>query len=127
MRQLEGWAGGGDGMCQGATIGPVQNAAQYAKVKELLDDARERGNVIAGGSALDRPGYFIAPTIVRDIPDDARIVREEQFGPVLPVLRYEDTDDVIARVNDSEYGLGGPVRGNDGARATEGAERTSVG
>lgn len=127
MRQLAGQAVVDDGMCQGATIGPVQNAAQYAKVKELLDDARERGNVIAGGSALDRPGYFIAPTIVRDIPDDARIVREEQFGPVLPVLSYEDTDDVIARVNDSEYGLGGTVWGNDVARATEVAMRIDSG
>ena len=127
MLQLAGQAVVDDGMRQGATIGPVQNAAQYAKVKELLDDARERGNVIAGGSALDRPGYFIAPTIVRDIPDDARIVREEQFGPVLPVLSYEDTDDVIARVNDSEYGLGGTVWGTDVARATEVAMRIDSG
>jgi len=127
LQQLAGQAVVDDGMCQGATIGPVQNAVQYAKVKELLDDARERGNVIAGGSALDRPGYFIAPTIVRDIPDDARIVREEQFGPVLPVLSYEDTDEVIARVNDSEYGLGGTIWGNDVARATEVAMRIDSG
>lgn len=127
LQLLAGQAVVDDGMCQGATIGPVQNAVQYAKVKDLLDDARERGTVIAGGSALDRPGYFIAPTIVRDIPDDARIVREEQFGPVLPVLSYEDTDDVIARVNDSEYGLGGTIWGTDVARATEVAMRIDSG
>jgi acyl-CoA reductase-like NAD-dependent aldehyde dehydrogenase len=65
-------------------FGPIQNKAQFEKVKGYLADAHARGKVIAGGAALERPGYFIPPTIVRDIPDDARLVREEQFGPVLP-------------------------------------------
>ena len=95
-----------DGTRQGTTIGPIQNRAQYEKVKSLLDDARARGTVIAGGIPLDRLGYFIPPTIVRDLDDDAPLVREEQFGPVLPVLRFSDIDDVIRRANDSEYGLG---------------------
>jgi acyl-CoA reductase-like NAD-dependent aldehyde dehydrogenase len=98
-----------DGAKQGAQIGPVQNAMQFEKVKALIEDARTRGTVLAGGEPLDRPGFFIPPTIVRDLPDDAPLVREEQFGPVLPVLRYSDIDDVIARANDCEYGLGGTV------------------
>ena len=103
----------GDGMDPATFIGPVQNKAQFEKVKEFIADAHARGKVIAGGKALDREGYFIAPTIVRDIPDDARLVREEQFGPVTPVMKYTDIDDAIARANSTEYGLGGTVWGAD--------------
>jgi acyl-CoA reductase-like NAD-dependent aldehyde dehydrogenase len=92
-----------------------------------LKDAREHGTVIAGGQALERPGYFISPTIVRDIPDGARLVKEEQFGPVLPVMKYQDIDEVIDRANDSEYGLGGSVWGRDIERATAVAMRINSG
>jgi acyl-CoA reductase-like NAD-dependent aldehyde dehydrogenase len=103
----------GDGLEQGVTIGPLQNKMQYEKVKGFLEDAKKDGKVIAGGSALARDGYFIAPTIVRDIDDSSRLVREEQFGPVLPVLKYDDVNDAIARTNDTEYGLGGTVWTSD--------------
>lgn len=116
-----------DGTKQGTTIGPVQNRAQFEKVCGLIEDAARFGKVIAGGKPLDRPGYFIPPTIVRDLPDDAALVREEQFGPVLPVLKYDDIDDVIARANDSEFGLGGTVWGLDTERATEVARRIDTG
>jgi len=102
-----------DGLNQGAQIGPVQNAMQFEKVCGFLEDAQANGTVVAGGKPLDRPGYFIAPTIVKDIPDAARLVREEQFDPVLPVLKYEDIDEVISRANDSEYGLGGTIWAGD--------------
>lgn len=125
--KLAGSAVVDDGSKQGTTVGPLQNAMQFEKVKDLLDDARGRGKVIAGGEPLDRPGYFIPPTIVRDLNDDARLVREEQFGPVLPVLKYDDIDDVVTRANDSEYGLGGTVWGSDVARATEVAMRIDSG
>jgi acyl-CoA reductase-like NAD-dependent aldehyde dehydrogenase len=116
-----------DGTKQGTTIGPIQNRMQFDKVNALLDDARTRGTIVAGGKPLDRPGYFIPPTIVRDLDDDAPLVREEQFGPVLPVLAYDDIDDVIARANASEYGLGGSVWGKDLARATAVAARIDSG
>ena len=116
-----------NGLNQGTQIGPVQNAAQFAKLKEFLIDAAEHGTIIAGGHALDRAGYFIAPTIVRDVSDNARIVREEQFGPILPVLSYDDIDDVIARVNDSDYGLAGTVWGKDLDRANAVASRIDAG
>ncbi len=116
-----------DGAKQGAQIGPVQNRMQFEKVKEFLADAREKGTILAGGEPLDRPGYFIPPTIVRDLPEDAKLVREEQFGPVLPVLKYTDIDDVIARANDSEFGLAGTVWGKDLARATDVAMRIDSG
>src|SRR5215813_10801984 len=86
----------GDGLEQGTEMGPLQNKAQFEKVKEFLEDARQKGKIVAGGGVLEREGYFVQPTIVRDIPDHARLVREEQFGPVLPVLRYSDIDDAIA-------------------------------
>jgi acyl-CoA reductase-like NAD-dependent aldehyde dehydrogenase len=116
-----------DGAKQGTMMGPIQNAMQFEKVKEFLADAKEKGTVIAGGEPLDRPGYFIPPTIVRDLPDDARLVREEQFGPVLPVLKYTDIDEVIARANDSELGLGGTVWGKDLDRANAVAMQIDTG
>ena len=116
-----------DGSKQGTTVGPIQNRIQYDKVNALLDDARTRGTVIAGGEPIDRPGYFIAPTIVRDLDDDAPLVREEQFGPVLPVLKYSAIEDVIARANDSDMGLGGTVWGKDLVRATAVAKQIDSG
>jgi len=116
-----------DGMRQGTQLGPVQNEAQYERLKKLLEETEAEGNVVAGGGPLDRPGYFIAPTIVRDIADDARLVREEQFGPVLPVLSYTQVDDAIARANASEYGLAATVWGSDTARALDVAGRVEAG
>ena len=116
-----------DGMNQGAQVGPIQNKMQFEKVKALLEDAKQRGKVLAGGEPLERPGYFIPPTIVRDLDDDAPLVKEEQFGPVLPVLKYNDLDDVIERANNSEYGLGGTVWGKDLDRAMAVAKRIDSG
>ncbi|OAN59409.1 MULTISPECIES: aldehyde dehydrogenase family protein [unclassified Sphingobium] len=116
-----------DGAKQGTTIGPVQNKMQFDKVTALIADARTRGTVLAGGEPMNRPGYFIAPTIVRDLPEDAPLVQEEQFGPVLPVLKYDDIDDVIARANDSDYGLAGTVWGKDVERATQIAMKIDTG
>jgi len=107
-----------DGTKQGTTVGPIQNRTQFDRVCELIEDAKQHGTVIAGGAPLDREGYFIPPTIVRDLPDNARLVVEEQFGPVLPVLKYDDLDDVVSRANASEFGLGGTVWGADVERAT---------
>ena len=70
----------GDGLEPGTQMGPIQNQAQFEKVKGFLEDARQNGKIVAGGGVLEREGYFVQPTIVRDIPDNARLVREEQFG-----------------------------------------------
>ena len=117
----------GDGLEQGTGIGPIQNKAQYEKVKGFIDAARAEGTIIAGGEALERAGYFIAPTIVRDVTDGAKIVDEEQFGPILPVIKFDNIDDVIARANASEYGLGGSVWGGDIDRAIAVANRMATG
>lgn len=116
-----------DGFKQGATMGPLQNKAQYDRVKDLLADAKANGRVIVGGEVPDRDGYFIPPTVVCDLPEDSRLVREEQFGPLLPVLSFDDVDDVIGRVNDSAYGLGGSVWTRDVARGIEIASQIQSG
>ncbi len=116
-----------DGMHQGAEIGPLQNKMQYDKVCGFLEDAHASGTVLAGGKPLDREGYFIAPTIVNNIADDARLVREEQFGPVLPVLKYDDVDDAIKRANDNEYGLGGTIWAGDTERGVQVAMKINSG
>ena len=116
-----------DGSKQGTKLGPLQNKMQYEKVKGFLDDARKNGNVIAGGNAMDRPGYFIQPTIVRDIAEGTKLVDEEQFGPVLPVIKYSDHDDVIRRANATTYGLGASVWSSDTDRAHKVASQIEAG
>ena len=93
----------------------------------LLEDARQNGKIVAGGEAVNGKGFFVRPTIVRDIADDSRLVREEQFGPVLPVMRFSNIDDAIARANDTDYGLGGSVWSSDRERAFQVATRINSG
>jgi acyl-CoA reductase-like NAD-dependent aldehyde dehydrogenase len=118
----------GDGSLQGIDLGPVQNKAQFEKVKDLLDDARAQGQkFLIGGEASDGPGYFIPISIVDNPPESARVVAEEAFGPVLPLLKFDDIEDVIRRANDSETGLGGSIWSNDVEKAREIGERLQTG
>lgn len=117
LAKLAGEAIVGDGLQQGTQIGPVQNAAQFEKAKEFLAGARRDGRILAGGDVTDGGGYFIPPTIVSDIDDGAALVDEEQFSPILPVIRFDDVDDAVRRANASPYGLGGSVWSADRERA----------
>jgi acyl-CoA reductase-like NAD-dependent aldehyde dehydrogenase len=117
----------GDGLKQGTQFGPLQNKAQYAKVLDLIADAKLHGKAISGGQATEQPGYFIRPTIFRDIEDGTRLVDEEQFGPVLPVIRYSDPEEALARANASPYGLGASVWSADPDRAYALARRMDAG
>ncbi len=117
----------GNGIEQGVQFGPVQNRDQYRRVRALLDDAREQGRVVAGGDVPEGPGYFIPLTVVRDIEDGVRLVDEEQFGPVLPVIRVQDAEDALRRANASPYGLGGSVWSSDATRAAAIAARLDSG
>lgn len=127
LAAIAGQAVVGDGLNQGTTIGPIQNKEQYEKVKGYLEDAKANGTIIAGGIAPDGKGYFVAPTIIRDVTDGQKIVDEEQFGPILPVISFGDVDDVVARANDSDYGLGGSVHSSDVDKATDIAGRIESG
>ncbi len=118
----------GDGLQAETQFGPIQNRMQYERVLEILEDSRRRGGRILAGAEVPRaPGYFMAPTIITDLPDDARLVREEQFGPLLPVLRFSDVEDAIRRANDTRYGLAASVWSSDIERATAIAMRLEVG
>ena len=117
----------GDGLEQGTEFGPIQNRAQYDRVRGLIEDARGTGTIISGAAAVPERGYFVRPTIVRDIADGTRLVDEEQFGPVLPVLRYDEVDDAVGRANATPYGLGASVWSSDRAGALEVAARIDSG
>jgi acyl-CoA reductase-like NAD-dependent aldehyde dehydrogenase len=116
-----------DGMNPSTTMGPLQNKMQYDKVLEFIAEARaDGGTFLAGGEPTGR-GYFIRPAIVIGLPNDARLVREEQFGPVLPIQVYDEIDEAVAQVNASEYGLGGTIWGADVERAITVANRIETG
>ncbi len=118
----------GDGLSPDTQLGPIQNAAQLAKVEELAEDARAHGGrFLCGGKRKAGPGYFYEPTIVADVTDGLRLVDEEPFGPILPIIRYSDIDEVIARANNSPNGLGGSVWSKDTARAAALAMRLECG
>lgn len=102
----------GDGFEKGVEFGPINNKMQYDRVCELVEDAKKSGATVhAGGSPLSGAGYFYPPTILSNVKEGVRIVDEEQFGPVLPVIPYLDEADVVDRANDTAYGLGGSVWG----------------
>ena len=117
----------GNGMQQGTQMGPVQNQAQFVKIKDLIEQSRRDGTVIAGGEPAEGPGYFVRPTIVRDVDAGTRIVDEEQFGPILPVIRFTDADLVVATSNRTDFGLGASVWSADPARARALAGRIEAG
>lgn len=118
----------GNGLEPGTEMGPLNNLAQLKRVIELTEDARKHGaEVVTGGKRLDRPGYFFPPTIVTHITDGTRLVDEEQFGPVLPVLSFTDVEDAISRANGTDFGLDASIWTNDIERGIEWADRLECG
>ncbi len=96
----------GRGTEPGVQVGPLVEAKAREKVTELVDDARERGaKPLVGGEPLDGPGYFYAPTVLGDVPSDARVLREEIFGPVAPITTFMTDDEAIRDANNTSYGL----------------------
>lgn len=118
----------GDGLDEANVLGPLQNEMQFKIVKDLVDDALANGGrALTGGKPADGPGYFYPATILVDVTDDMRVVKEEQFGPVIPVMKFTNLEDAIQRANDSENGLGGSVWSADKAKAAEIASRLECG
>ncbi|MEN3279904.1 MAG: succinate-semialdehyde dehydrogenase / glutarate-semialdehyde dehydrogenase [Solirubrobacteraceae bacterium] len=109
-------------------VGPLIDDTQRGKVAELVEDARERGaRVLVGGTQIDGAGYFYEPTVLTDVPDDARLLDEEIFGPVAPVRGFGSDDEAIAAANDTEYGLVAYVYTQDINRAFNVIERLETG
>lgn len=118
----------GDGTRPDVTFGPVQNKAQYDKVNAFLQDAiAQGGQVLTAQGDLPEQGYFIAPTLIAGLSEDVALVCDEQFGPVLPILKFKDVDDVLERTNQSQFGLGGSVWSEDLAYAEQIASRMQTG
>jgi aldehyde dehydrogenase (NAD+) len=119
----------GDGSQQGTGVGPIQNKKQYERVLELIQDAKDNGYKFLTGGAKDPSGtgYYVPITILDNPPEDARIVAEEQFGPVMPLLKFDSIDEAIERANNSEYGLAGAVWTKDTDKGVEIAEQLETG
>ncbi len=112
-------------------VGPLIDESQRGKVAELVGDAVTRGaRVLIGGERAPGPGYFFAPTVLTDVPDDARLLREEIFGPVAPIATFSSEEQALAAANRTEYGLVAYVYTRDLERAfrvCEGIETGMVG
>ncbi len=118
----------GDGLEEGTELGPIQNQAQLDIVEDLVASARsDGGRFVAGGKRIDRAGYFFEPTVVADLTDGTRLVDEEPFGPIVPIIKYTDIEEVIERANRNDQGLGGSVWSSDPAKAAALAQRLECG
>lgn len=118
----------GDGMAEGTVMGPIQNKMQYDKVVSLVESAKQQGGtIVCGGAPKGGPGYFYPLTLVTGLKDGDRLVDEEQFGPVLPIIKYSKVEDAIASANRLDVGLGASVWSNDVNRAREVASRIQAG
>ncbi|MCC2674093.1 MAG: NAD-dependent succinate-semialdehyde dehydrogenase [Ramlibacter sp.] len=118
----------GDGLAQGTQMGPLAHARRVDAMQSLVADARARGAaVLCGGERLAGEGYFFPPTIVTGLSDDARLMTEEPFGPVVPVTRFRSTDEALARANALPYGLASYVFTNSLATANHVSNRLEAG
>jgi succinate-semialdehyde dehydrogenase / glutarate-semialdehyde dehydrogenase len=109
-------------------VGPLIDDSQRSKVSELVQDAISRGaRAVVGGQARDGAGYFYEPTVLTDVPDDAKLLKEEIFGPVAPVKGFDDEDQAVAAANDTEYGLVAYVFTSNLKRALRVVERLETG
>ncbi|WP_405765419.1 NAD-dependent succinate-semialdehyde dehydrogenase [Streptomyces sp. NBC_00080] len=96
----------GDGLEPGTTMGPLANERRLRSLERLIADAVARGaKVLTGGERPDRPGYFFAPTVLTDVPEDAELLHEEPFGPIAPIVPFGDLDEALAVANALPYGL----------------------
>jgi succinate-semialdehyde dehydrogenase / glutarate-semialdehyde dehydrogenase len=96
----------GDGLEQGVAMGPMANARRLDAMESFVQDAKSRGGtIVTGGKRRANQGYFYEPTVVTDIPDDCKLMTEEPFGPIAPVVRFKSFDEVVARANSLKFGL----------------------
>ncbi|MEH6576951.1 MAG: NAD-dependent succinate-semialdehyde dehydrogenase [Amphritea sp.] len=117
-----------DGLETGSDVGPLVNASTINKVEALVDQAVSLGaTVLTGGKRLDRKGYFYQPTVITQIPAEAEILHQEIFGPVAPLVPFDDIDEVVEMANDTDFGLAAYVIGENVGRALSVASRIEAG
>jgi succinate-semialdehyde dehydrogenase / glutarate-semialdehyde dehydrogenase len=96
----------GDGLEEGVTMGPLANARRLDAMEAIVQDSKARGGkIVTGGKRRGNQGYFFEPTVVTDIPDDCRLMTEEPFGPIAPIVTFKSFDEVVARANSLKFGL----------------------
>ena len=118
----------GNGLDAKNLIGPLSNKMQLDKIAAYVDDARSCGaTIVTGGVRTNAPGYFYPLTVIANAADDMRVVKEEQFGPVIPIVKYATVDEAVNRANSLDVGLGGSVWGNDPQEAARYASRLECG
>ncbi|KEF52112.1 aldehyde dehydrogenase (NAD+) [Exophiala aquamarina CBS 119918] len=118
----------GPGTDEGVFLGPVQNAMQYERVKGFFNDIeKEKWNVAVGGKNPEGKGYFITPTIIDRPKEGSRIVVEEPFGPIVPLLTFSNDEEAIQKANNTQYGLGASVWSSNIERANEIARKLHAG
>ena len=118
----------GNGMDAKSLIGPLTNKMQLDKVASYVDEARARGaRIVTGGVRPTGPGFFYPLTVIADATDDMLVVKEEQFGPVIPIVKYENVEQALVKANSLDVGLGGSVWGDDSAAAAITAARLECG
>lgn len=119
----------GNGMDAETDLGPIQNRMQYDKLRDLFADVKDKGYKVPLGGTIDESlaGNFVPVTIVDNPPEDSRIVQEEPFGPILPIIAFDDVDEVVAKANASPFGLAGSVWGRDREAAITVAKRLETG
>jgi succinate-semialdehyde dehydrogenase/glutarate-semialdehyde dehydrogenase len=118
----------GNGMDEGVTMGPLIAERRLNVIQGFVDDAKDHGaELMMGGERIGNQGYFYAPTVLKNVPEDAMIMNEEPFGPVAPIASFTDFDDVLARANKLEFGLASYLFTNDGARAAAFGDQIEAG
>ena len=122
----------GDGLTEGTMIGPLHSAGQREEVEEQVQDAVDKGaRILVGGKRPEGNGYekgfFYLPTLLGDVDESSLVVKDEVFGPALPIMRVRDLDEAIEKANDHIYGLGSSIWTRDLKSAMEAAERIEAG
>ena len=118
----------GNGLNPDTTCGPLIEQKAVDSIHELVQDALDRGaQVLVGGYPQDGPGYFYQPTVLINVPHDARVIQEEIFGPVAPIITFSTEEEAIQLANNTEYGLASYVYTTDTSRALRTLDRLEVG
>jgi succinate-semialdehyde dehydrogenase/glutarate-semialdehyde dehydrogenase len=118
----------GNGLDEATTMGPLTHERRVDAMLEFVDDARAQGaNVIFGGERMDGPGNFFAPTIIENVPDNALLMTDEPFGPIVPIVAFTDREDVIRKANSVPYGLASFVFTSSLANSQYAQERLETG